>query len=153
MVAKCSERGRKMDPIESKPPAILVGTETLPPMKPNKATSSASIQKDKGTKRRSDRRTTGDRFGILNAFVDCSMADLTRAELATWMILYRDTRDGIARAAQSDIATRAGLSERAIRNAIGSLEQAGLLQVVYRGGLNRGVSRYKVFPQRKQASC
>jgi len=136
-----------MDPIESKPPAILEGAAMLPPMKPNKATSSASIQKD------NRRASQGDRFRILNAFVDCSMADLTRAELATWMILYRDTRDGIARAAQSDIATRAGLSERAIRNAIGSLEQAGLLQVVYRGGLNRGVSRYKVFPQRKQTSC
>lgn len=114
-----------MDPIESKPPAILEGAAMLPPMKPNKATSSASIQKD------NRRASQGDRFRILNAFVDCSMADLTRAELATWMILYRDTRDGIARAAQSDIATRAGLSERAIRNAIGSLEQAGLLQVVY----------------------
>ncbi|MFN7363815.1 MAG: hypothetical protein ACK5ZC_02915 [Pirellulaceae bacterium] len=142
-----------MDPIESKPPAILEGAATLPPMKPNKATLSASIQKDNRRASQGDRRGAGDRFRILNDFVDCSMADLTRAELATWMILYRDTRDGIARAAQSDIATRAGLSERAIRNAIGSLEQAGLLQVVYRGGLNRGVSRYKVFPQRKQTSC
>jgi hypothetical protein len=142
-----------MDCIEPKPPAILEGTSTLPPMKLSSVANSPTTKKAKRETSACDRKAAGDRFRTFNAFVDGSMAELTRAELATWVILYRDTRNGVATAAQSDIATRAGLSERAIRSAIGSLERVGLLKIVYRGGLNRGVSRYQVLPERKQASC
>ena len=47
-----------------------------------------------------------DRFRTLNAFVDCTIADLSRAELAVWLVLYRDARDGGSRTAQTDIARR-----------------------------------------------
>ncbi|TWT37017.1 hypothetical protein KOR34_19630 [Posidoniimonas corsicana] len=80
---------------------------------------------------------------MLNAFVDVTMADLCRGDIAVWLVLYRDTRDGTARASQADIARRAGLSVRGVRTAVRRLERRGLLRCVYRGGLNRGVSRYR----------
>ncbi len=92
------------------------------------------------------RKTTGKRFEVLNSFVDETLSTLCRGDIAVWLILYRDTRDGTARTAQSDLARRSGLSVRGVRKALLRLEKQGLLKVVYRGGLNRGMSRYRVLP-------
>ena len=85
---------------------------------------------------------------MLNAFVDTGMADLSRAELAVWLILYRDTkRDGTARASLDDLARRGGHgstngkpSGRPTRLAARCSRLSGA------GGLNRGPSTYRVFP-------
>lgn len=90
------------------------------------------------------KQKTRDRFGLLNGFVDCSMADLSKAELATWLCLYRDTRNGTACTSQADIARRSGLSVRSVKYAVKRLLDVGLLVRVFSGGLNRGPSRYKV---------
>ena len=42
------------------------------------------------------KRQHRDRFGVLNAFVDFTMAGLIRSDLAVWLVLYRDTKDGVA---------------------------------------------------------
>jgi hypothetical protein len=94
----------------------------------------------------------GDRFRVLNGFVDCSIAGLSRVELATWLILYRDTRNGTAATSQADIARRAGCSVRGIQKAIGKLIDKRLLIRIYRGGLNRGLSRYRVIPHTNPGS-
>ena len=116
-----------LDPIENQP-------EPLPKIK------------------KKSKRIAGDRFAVLNSFVDGSMAGLTKTEIATWFILYRDTRNGTAQTSQADIARRAGVSDRSVRTAIKGLEKAGLLYVVYRGSLNAGPSRYRVNPLRKPVS-
>jgi DNA-binding MarR family transcriptional regulator len=84
------------------------------------------------------------RFGLFNAFVDCSMAGLSRAELAVWLVLFRDCRDGTASTSQSSIAQRAGCNVRTVRRALARLESAGLIKTLFRGGLHRGPSRYRV---------
>jgi hypothetical protein len=81
---------------------------------------------------------------VLNAFVDFALADLRRAEVAVWLVLYRDTRDGTARTSYDDLARRAGLNRRNVGRALRGLERRGLLKVVHRGGLRRGASRYRV---------
>jgi DNA-binding MarR family transcriptional regulator len=86
----------------------------------------------------------GERFAALNAFVDFALAGLTRREIAVWLVLYRDTREGTARTGYDDIARRAGLNRRNVGRALRQLEARGLVQVVHRGGLGRGVSRYRV---------
>jgi biotin operon repressor len=93
--------------------------------------------------RRSGRR--GERFAILNAFADVSLAMLTGAEVKVWLILFRDTKaaTGTARTGQVDIARRAGLSSRAVKGAVRSLKAKGLLTVVRRGRLNAGPSTYR----------
>lgn len=93
-----------------------------------------------------ERRRTRDRFGMLNAFVDCSMAGLSRAEALTWLVLYRDTRDGTARTSGADVARRIGASRRTVTDALAGLRRRGLAKRVHRGGLNRGTSVYRVFP-------
>lgn len=75
------------------------------------------------------------------------MADLTRAELATWLVLYRDTKpDGTARTSLDCIARRAGIDRQTASRAVGSLSRRKMLQILRRGGLNRGPSVYRVFP-------
>jgi DNA-binding MarR family transcriptional regulator len=87
------------------------------------------------------------RFETLNAFVDSGMSDLSRAELAVWLILYRDTkRDGTARASLDDLARRGGMNRQTASRAVGRLARRNMLQVIRRGGLNRGPSAYRVFP-------
>jgi hypothetical protein len=49
------------------------------------------------------KRVSRLRFELLNAFVDSGMVGLSRAELAVWLILYRDAkRDGTARVSLDD---------------------------------------------------
>src|SRR5262249_20227335 len=96
---------------------------------------------------------TGNRFQIVNAFADHTLAGLSRAELAVWVLLWRDTRpDGLARTAQTDLARRAGVNDRTVKRAVRSLQQAGLVTVVHRGSLFRGPSTYRVNPLGKTAS-
>ena len=94
----------------------------------------------------------GGRWPPLNAFVDESLADRTRAELAVWLVLFRDARCGnykgvpgmYARVGQADIAQRGGLSARSVKLAVAGLSAAGMLKVVRRGRLNVGPSVYSV---------
>ena len=67
-------------------------------------------------------------------------------EIVTWLILYRDTRDGKAKTSQADIARRAGISDRTVRRVIDALQRRGLLSVVRRGGLRQGPTTYRVHP-------
>ena len=135
-----------MTAVNEKP--VLSGASTLPPMEPEPTVGTGTELTTQKTKR-ARKRVSGDRFGVLNSFVDCSIAGLSKAEIATWLILYRDTRNGTARTAQSDIAKRAGLDVRTIRRAIRKLEAAGLLVVVFKGSLNSGPSRYRILPIRQ----
>lgn len=124
--------GRMLDPVET--PAVGV--------------TSTKTATSKGTSRSSDpqaRRAAASRFAILNTFVDDSLGVLTGAETKVWMILYRDTkRDGTVSTSQADIARRADLSEKSVQRAVKSLEHRRLLRVIWRGGINRGPSRYRV---------
>ncbi len=125
----------------ARPPA-LPGCSVLPPLElPTPQPASTTGNARKATKRMA---ITANRFGEVNAFVDFSMADLKRTELATWFVLWRDTKNGIARTSMEDIARRIGASKRAVVNAVAGLTKRGLLTVVYRGGMRRGMNVYRL---------
>ena len=85
------------------------------------------------------------RFHQINNFADFTLATLDRAQIAVWLLLWRDTKpEGLARTSQTDLARRAGVSARTVERAVKSLAAAGLLTVVYRGGLRKGPSKYRV---------
>ena len=85
------------------------------------------------------------RFAVLNGFVDGVMGTLPRAAAMTWLSLFRDTKpDGLARTAVSDLAKRVQCDRRNVLRALRQLVDRGLLEVVRRGGLGRGVSAYRV---------
>jgi DNA-binding MarR family transcriptional regulator len=93
------------------------------------------------------RRRSGLRFETFNAFVDEGMANLTRSEVNVWLVLYRDTKpEGTARTSLADIARRAGIDRQTASRAVTSLRQRKMLQIIRRGGLNRGPSTYRVYP-------
>jgi hypothetical protein len=133
-------------------PRVKRGLGALPPMNRAPATARPNERKADGGKATNGKegdpkhKTAAGRFGILNAFVDCSLAGLSRSEIAVWLVLYRDTRDGTVRTSQENIARRSGTSVRHVRRALASLTAAGLLTVVFQGGLNRGPSRFRVNP-------
>lgn len=97
------------------------------------------------TKRK--KKQASGRFANLNAFVDAGMALLTGSESKVWLILFRDTKtNGIARTGQADIARRAGIKPRMVRNVLVGLKEKGFLGIVRRGRLNSGPSAYRVHP-------
>lgn len=93
-------------------------------------------------------KTKGNPFWEINAFIDCTMGSLSPGAREVWLILWRDTNRklGTARTGQEDLARRANLSSRAVRNAIRELRARKLLKVTYRGRLNRGASIYQIHP-------
>jgi hypothetical protein len=113
-------------------------------MDPAPTPSSNGRQRHQSGDRDEPKGKTGERFAVFNAFVDFALAELSRREIAVWLVLYRDTRDGTARTSYDDLARRAGLNRRNVGRAVKRLEQLGLLKVVHRGGLRRGASRYRV---------
>jgi hypothetical protein len=84
------------------------------------------------------------RFKLLNEFIDQTLQQLTPRQVAVWLCLFRDSRNGTATAAQSYIATRCGLQRPTVSTTIGELEALGLVVTIHRGGINRGLSRYRV---------
>jgi DNA-binding transcriptional ArsR family regulator len=126
------------------PRIIAVGEEPPPMEGPTPAESGDGRQRHPGKSRGGAKGKAGERFAVLNAFVDFALAELNRREIAVWLVLYRDTRDGTARTSYDDLARRAGLDRRNVGRALRQLEGRGLVKVVYRGGLRRGVSRYRV---------
>ncbi len=122
---------------------ILAGCRTLSPVDDGEPRRRIEAIERKAKPKQTNQATV-NRFAVLNAFVDCSMKGLSKAESATWLVLYRDTRNGIATTSQADIARRIGTSDRAVRSAIGRLAKLGLLVVVRRGGILQGPSKYRV---------
>jgi hypothetical protein len=124
-------------------PRVLKVGEEPPPFKGSALRASRKGKKPPGTK---SKGKAGDRFRTLNAFVDFTLASLTCSEIAIWLILWRDTKDGIARTSFDDLARRAGCNRRQVSRAMGSLRTKGLAKVVHQGGFRRGVSTYRVQP-------
>ena len=120
----------------------LPGCSVLPPMPPatngrhRPAALTKITNKAKGK--------AGERFRVLNAFIDFTLSDLDRGEAVVWLILFRDTRDGVATTSQKSIARRAGISDRAVRKALGRLNDKGLVKIVRRGRIGAGASTYRI---------
>jgi hypothetical protein len=92
------------------------------------------------------RKRTGGRFAEINGFIDCTLANLTRSEIAVWLVLFRDTKasQGIAPTGQADIARRAGITPRGVRKALSGLIDKGLVRIVRQGRIGVGPSAYRV---------
>jgi hypothetical protein len=129
------------------PPRIIPVGEEPPPMEsPKPAPSDNGRKRPQGWDGGKAKGKTGQRFAQLNAFADYSLAGLTRAEIAVWLILFRDTREGSARTGVTDLARRCGCDRSTAFRALRVLERRGLLKIVHRGGLGKGPSRYRVLP-------
>lgn len=117
--------------------------------RPNTTSTSTPKLTAKTATKEPQNKTTGDRFATINGFIDFTLAALSRNEAAVWLILWRDTKEGTARTAHTDIARRAGIGRRTVIRMVAKLVAKGLLVMVHRGGLNRGMNVYRVLPLAK----
>lgn len=123
----------------------LNGVSVLPPMTERQRTpEKPHVDNQRKESTPSTPKRSGQRFKILNDFVDLTMQLLKPSQTKVWLCLYRDSRDGIATAAQTYIAERCGLKRPTVSKTIGELEARGLVVIIHRGGLNRGISKYRV---------
>ena len=133
--------------MNSPSPTPLTGCEVLSPMLTAEETAREQGQdrqpKPKGRQRGGQ---VGKRFAMYNTFVDYTLATIPRTDALVWLVLFRDAHGGTAKSAQAYIARRAGLGKRTVGMAVKRLERAGLLDVLHRGGLNRGLSIYRSRP-------
>src|SRR3954463_8795662 len=96
-------------------PSSLPGCSVLPPMEADRPYESSQ-------QRTPTRAKLGDRFTVLNSFIDFTMRSLRRNEMAVWLILYRDTKSGTARTSIADIARRTRISTRTAQRAVAGLQ-------------------------------
>jgi len=86
------------------------------------------------------------RWRELNQFIDVTMRDLSPRQVAVWLTLFRDSRNGVASVSQAYVGERCGLQRPTVSTAIAELEALGLATTIHTGGVGRGVSKYKVHP-------
>ena len=86
----------------------------------------------------------GNRWKDLNQFIDISLWELNRRQIAVWLSLFRDARTGVASVSQVYIGKRCGLRRPTVSTAIKELEALGLVTTIHTGGVGRGVSKYRV---------
>jgi hypothetical protein len=92
------------------------------------------------------RRYTLDRFHVLNEFVDHGVADLSRSEIAVYLILFRDTKPtGLARTSLTEFARRGGMSERQASRALGLLIKRNVVHIIRRG-IRGKAALYSLYP-------
>jgi hypothetical protein len=132
-------------------PRILPGCSVLPPMEESddmaRPTNKPTRKPSKASKPKGKRKKTAGRFDVINAFADFTLAKLDRADIAVWLLLWRDTKpNGIATTSQVDLARRAGTSTRTVERVIAKLGKLGLVTMVRRGGVRQGASSYRIHP-------
>ena len=94
----------------------------------------------------------GNRFILLNEFIDSGMSGLSRLEALVWLVLFRDARGDIAETSARYIGTRVGVDRRSVQRALAKLRSVGLLTVKRKGGLNRGANVYQLRSHATQVS-
>ena len=88
----------------------------------------------------------GNRWHELNQFIDVTLRELSPRQVAVWLCLFRDCRNGVASVSQAYIGERCGLRRPTVSTAVAELEALGLVTTIHTGGVGRGVSKYRVHP-------
>lgn len=129
---------------EAAPAIIPLGQEPRPQAIPREAPPKPSSKS-----KPKPRRGKSNRFEPLNHFIGRALANVKgRAAVAAWIVLFARTnrKTGLARISQSKLAELCGCKVRALWDALGELEAAGLLDVQFRGSEFGGVSMYRLHP-------
>jgi len=98
------------------------------------AAAAGKPSSEKGSRKStsSSRPDAGDasRWRTINTFVDLIARHMSPVEIAVWIVLFRDCRDGTVKASQRNLASRSGASERSVVRAMRRLRDTGLVEVV-----------------------
>lgn len=77
-------------------------------------------------------------------FVDHGMRQVSPAATCVWFVLFRNSHDSIAQIGIDQMAGIIGLSHSTVRRKLRELIDAGYVQILSRGRLNVGPTRYLV---------
>jgi len=88
----------------------------------------------------------GERWATYNAFVDNLAPHLTLAERAVWHVMFRHARDGTCDTTARRLAKAANVSISTAQKALGRLQQAGLVRLVWKATDKSKSSRYGIHP-------
>jgi hypothetical protein len=92
------------------------------------------------------KRISLERFQVLNDFVDLGLSQLSRSEIAVYLILFRDTKPtGLARTARTELARRGGMSDRQASRGLNSLIRRGAVHVIRKAAGQRAAI-YSLYP-------
>ena len=111
---------------------------------PFKSGRSEPAKPEPKTSTRKAPKKDANRWQELNQFIDITMRDLLPRQVAVWLTLFRDCRNGVASVSQVYIGERCGLRRPTVSTAIAELEALGLVTTIHTGGVGRGVSKYRV---------
>jgi pSer/pThr/pTyr-binding forkhead associated (FHA) protein/predicted transcriptional regulator len=82
---------------------------------------------------------------LLADFIGRSMHRLSKNDVAVWLALFHESNNEFkASTGQTKLSKHVGASPSTVGGSIQRLEEAGLITVLYQGGLGRGTSRYQV---------
>jgi predicted transcriptional regulator len=125
---------------------ILPGCSVLPPMEAPDTSSHPEATPNAAGQRKAKfkRNSHGQRWAMLNGFVDFTAASLSQTDALVWLVLFRDAKGKMATTAQTYIASRLKISRRTVVRSLDRLKKLGLITVVRRGGFNRGMNKYVV---------
>ena len=84
------------------------------------------------------------RFRLINRFLDKHARNCSPVQAMVWVVLWRDSRDGVAKTSYSRLADRLGVSRATVARAIRLLRDMGYLEVVRRGGDLAGPTLHKI---------
>jgi DNA-binding transcriptional ArsR family regulator len=87
-----------------------------------------------------------------NRFLDRTARKLHPSAALVWLLLLRDERNDAARTAVSDLARRAGLSERTVKRHLHTLKDRGLIEVIKAGKPETGPTTYKLHREEERYS-
>jgi DNA-binding MurR/RpiR family transcriptional regulator len=90
-----------------------------------------------GSKARGAGGITG-RFRLINKFIDKHARNCSTTAALAWVVIWRDSRDGIAVTSYSRLADRIGVSRSTVARAIRQLRELGYLEVARTGSESLG---------------
>ena len=90
-----------------------------------------------------------ERWALFNRIVDVDQRNLTDSEFRVLVTLFRDSKDGVAKIGQANLACRIGRTRETVSRCVGRLARKGLLEIVKQGGLitsgvTRETSQYRI---------
>jgi predicted transcriptional regulator len=129
----------------SNPPTRrLRGTDVYPPYQPP-GERSAGRDTVPTPSMKPSQYTVVRRMHQFNYIMDNIARTVGKVEFKVLMGLFRDTkRNGTARTAQTDLATRLDLSRKAVGEALVRLEDRGLVKRLKKGSPKSGPSQYRL---------
>jgi hypothetical protein len=99
---------------------------------------------DKG--RRAAPKARTDRWTEYNQFVDVIAPRLTLAERAVWHVMFRHARNGVVETSVRMLAGGAAVSQSTTQQAIGRLQEAGLVWPIWKSNDRSKASKYAMHP-------